>query len=146
MALYRRGVTITLGLSLAGAVTGALSGVFATEAAVLLFMQAFPTQAVVTASGAIGALFGAVVAPVLAWSTLRHVPVGRAIAGIAAGAGLGGAVGVFIGAASIIPHVPFALHLPPVPQGLAGALTGATLAAGYLRVRSRKAAFDAHAG
>lgn len=146
MPLHRRVVPITLGLILAGGLTGAVSGVLAVEAAVLLVMQGFSTPAIAAASGAIGGVFGAVVAPILAWSTLRRVPLGRAIAGIAGGAGLGGAVGVFFGIAAIVPHKPFALHLPPVPQGIVGAFVGAALAAAYLNERSRRPAVDVRAG
>lgn len=141
-----RVIAITSGLVLAGAISGALSGVLAIEAAVLIFLQTFATLKMVGASSAIGALFGAVVAPVLAWSALRRVPLGRAIAGIAVGAGLGGAIGVLVGAGSVNPYAPFAIDLPPVPQGLAGALGGAALAAGYLRVRSSRAAVGERAG
>lgn len=146
MALRRRAVAITLGLSVAGALTGAVSGVLAVEAAVLLVMHAWPAPAVVAASSIIGTVFGAVVAPVLSWSALRTVPLGRAILGVAAGAGLGGAIGIFFGIGSIIPHIPLALHLPPVPHGLVGAALGAILAALYLNERSRNAASRAHAG
>lgn len=138
MTLYTRVIAITSGLVLAGAVSGAFSGVLAIEAAVLIFLRTLAPLQIVGASCAIGALFGSVVAPVLAWTTLRRVPLGRAIAGIAVGSGLGGAIGVLVGAGAVNPYVPFALALPPVPQGLLGALAGAALAAGYLRVRSNR--------
>ena len=138
MPVQTRVIAITSGLVLAGAVTGALSGVLAIEVAVVVYLRSLAPFQLLGASSVIGAVFGAVVAPVLAWSALRHVPLGRATAGIAIGAGIGGALGVLAGAGAVNPYVPFAFTLPPVPQGLAGALAGAAFAAGILRVRPGK--------
>jgi len=139
MAHQTRVIAITSGLVVAGAISGAFSGVLAIEAAVLIVLRTLPPLQILGASCAIGALFGSVVAPVLAWGILRRVPLGRAITGIAIGSGLGGAIGVLVGAGAVNPYVPFALNLPPVPQGLLGAAVGAGLAAGNLRVRSDRA-------
>jgi len=146
MALHRRVIAITSGLVLAGGISGALSGILAIEVAVLIYVRTFAPLQLLSASSVIGAVFGAIVAPVLAWSALRRVPLGRAIAGIAVGAGLGGAIGVLAGASAVNPYVPFAINLPPVPQGLLGAFVGAALAAGYLRIRSRRGAIAERAG
>jgi len=140
MTLGRRVIGITSGLVLAGAMTGSLSGAAAIVFAALLLLHAFPPLALLGPSAAIGAAFGAIVAPVGAWTALRQVPLGRAIAGIAIGAGLGGAMGVLMGASAVNPYVPMALTLAPVPQGLAGGLLGAVVASAYLRWRSRRTA------
>jgi len=90
-------------------------------------------------AAAIGAAFGAIVAPVLAWSTLRRVPLGLAIVGISVGAGIGGAIGVLLGAGAVNPYVPLALTLAPVPQGVTGAFVGSVIATAFLRFRYRSA-------
>jgi hypothetical protein len=151
MALSTRVIAITSGLALAGALTGALSGALAMEGAVFIFLHKLAPLQWLAPASAIGAAFGAVVAPVLAWSALRRVPLGRAIAGIALGAGLGGAIGVLIGARFVNPYSsnyynPFVINLRPVPQGLAGGLVGAVVAAAYLRRRSSRAAITGRAG
>lgn len=138
MNTFRRILAVTSGLALAGAVSGALSGVLVIQAIIISLAGTLAPRQSVAASCAIGGIFGAVVAPALAWSLLRRVAVGRAIIGIAAGAGLGGAIGVLVSANFVNPYVPFAINRPPIPQAVIGALMGATLAAAYLRVRSRQ--------
>src|SRR5690349_21602710 len=105
----KRVAAITVGLGLGGALTGALSGAMAIEAAVIIFLRSFAPLQLLSASAAIGSVFGAIVAPVFAWTALRRVPLGRAIAGIAMGSGCGGAIGILTGAPSVNPYVPFAL-------------------------------------
>ena len=141
-----RVLAITFGLAVAGAVSGAASGILAIEAISGSVAGALAPLQFVAAACAIGAGFGAVVAPALAWSLLRRVALGRAIAGIAAGAGFGGAVGVLVGVNYVNPYAPFALNRPPVPQGVVGALVGAALAAAYLRTRYRRADVAESAG
>lgn len=97
MILNSRTVTITLGLILAGAVAGAAAGLFAIEVAVLVYLRSFAPLPIAGVSSAIGVVCGGIVAPVLACSVLRRVPLGRAIAGIAVGSGIGGAVGILVG-------------------------------------------------
>jgi len=146
LTIQKRILRVTVGLAAGGAVSGALSGALVIEAAVLLLLRDFAPAMWVAASGAIGAVFGSVVAPALSWSLLRRVPIGRAIAGIAIGAGLGGAVGVLIGATAVNPYVPFALNRAPIPQGASGALLGAVLAAAILRVLSAGSGITPRAG
>ena len=111
---------VTLGLIAAGALLGALAGVAAislgfvsttgitrSDADILLFVAE------------IGAVLGAALGPAVAWLLLRHVPLGRALAGTTLGAVLGGA-------ATWIAQAPF---FP-----LWGALGGFLLAAVLLRV------------
>jgi len=146
LPIQKRILGVTTALALGGAVSGALSGALVIEAAVLLLLSDFAPPIWIAASSAIGAVFGTVVAPALAWSLLRRVPIGRAIAGIAVGAGLGGAVGVLMGAAAVNPYVPFAINQAPIPQGASGALLGAILAAATLRVLSRRSGISQRAG
>lgn len=125
---------------MAGAVSGAASGFVAIQAAVAAYLHSIAPVKLAAGASAIGAAFGALVAPVLAWGLLRSVPLGVAVSGIAAGAGFGGAIGILAGASSVNPYVPFALNRPPVPQGLLGALLGAAFVAAYLSFRSKRLA------
>lgn len=139
MTIQRRIIVVTLGLMLAGAFAGAVSGVVAIEAAFLVYLRTLATAELLAASASIGVVFGAIAAPAIAWSLLRSVPIGRAVTGIAAGAGLGGAIGVLLGAALVNPYESLTLTRPPAPQGMVGALVGALLVAVFLRIRSRRA-------
>ena len=140
MIRQTRVALITLALILAGAMSGAVSGFVAIQAGVAAYLHSGAPPELIAGASLIGAAFGALVAPTFAWSLLRSVPLGLAIAGISAGAGIGGAVGVLTGASSVNPYVPLALNLPPVPQGSLGALLGSALVAAYLRFRSRRLA------
>ena len=150
MVLSTRVIPITSGLALAGAITGALSGALGIEGTAAIFVHKLAPIHWLAPASAIGAAFGAVVAPVLAWSALRRVPLGRAIAGIALGAGFGVAMGVLVGARSVNPfsntYNPFAINLQPFLQELAGGLVGAVLVAGFLRRRSSTATVTGRAG
>jgi hypothetical protein len=137
MGVERRVLAVTIGLAVAGAASGALFGALALQVAVLIYLQRMAPFALTAPASAIGATFGAVVAPALTWAALRSAPLGRAIAGISVGAGIGAAIGVLVGAGAVDPYLPFALNSPPVPQGLAGALLGSAVAAGLLRLRYR---------
>src|SRR5690242_3169927 len=141
MSIRLRIVTVTAGLVLAGALSGAVSGIAAIEVAVLTVMQALAPSKLAGLSSAMGAAFGAIVAPTLAWAALRQVPIGRAIIATAAGAGLGGAVGILVGASMFNPYYPLVFVPTPVRQGLIGALVGATVATVCLRIRAAHAGF-----
>jgi hypothetical protein len=82
----RRVVLVTLGLSVVGAICGALLGGLA------LFAEVLPME-VVGAGAVIGAGFGAVLAPLVGWVFLRRVSLSRAIRETALGALLGIGVG-----------------------------------------------------
>jgi hypothetical protein len=128
---------VAAALAVGGAVSGALSGAFVIEAAVVVLLRAFAPLSWLGVSSIIGAGLGAVVAPGLAWGLLRHVPIGRAMASIATGIGIGGAIGVVLGVSAVNPYVPLAVNRAPVPQGFVGALIGAALAAIVVRALSR---------
>jgi hypothetical protein len=142
MGIERRVLLITGGLALAGAISGALFGALALQAAAIIYLRGMAPLALMTSASTIGAAFGAVVAPALAWMTLRRVPLGRAVVGISVGAGIGGAIGILAGAGAVNPYVTLALTLPPVPHGLAGALAGSVIAAAILRFRYRSASIS----
>ena len=146
MSIRLRIVIVTAGLVLAGALSGAVSGIAASEVAVLTVMRALAPLKLVGLSSAIGAAFGAIVAPTLAWAALRHVPIGHAIIAIAVGAGSGGALGILAGASMFNPYYPLVLIPFPVPQGLVGAFIGATFATLCLRVRAARAGLGERAG
>ena len=136
MSIRLRIVTVTTGLVLAGTLSGAVSGIAAIEVAVLTVMQALAPLKLAWLSSAMGAAFGAIVAPTLAWAALRQVPIGRAIIAIAVGAGSGGAIGILVGASMFNPYYLLVFIPAPAPQGLIGALVGATVATVYSRIRA----------
>ena len=96
MTRTHRIVAVTAGLALTGVVVGAaLGGLILTGFA--LTMDAHPTAGPIAFLFQIGATFGAgvgvVFAPLAAWTVLRRIPLGRAIAEAAIGTALGAVVG-----------------------------------------------------
>lgn len=99
MIRTHRIVAVTAGLALTGVVVGAvLGGIILT--ALVLASDPNPTAASVLFLFPVGAIFGAsvgvVFAPIAAWTLLRRIPLGRAIAGAAIGTALGAVVGGFV--------------------------------------------------
>jgi len=89
-------VAVTAGLALTGVVVGAaLGGIILTGFA--LTMDAHPTAGPIAFLFQFGAMFGAgvgvVFAPIAAWTLLRRIPLGRAIAEAAIGTALGALIG-----------------------------------------------------
>jgi hypothetical protein len=100
----RRVVLVTLGLSVAGALFGAVASavagtVWLWSASVGVFVDAL----VVAAS--VGGALGAVLGPAAGWLLLRRVPLGVAVIGTTLGATLGGAIGAVTGAQPIVTAV-----------------------------------------
>jgi hypothetical protein len=98
MDRLRRILLVTAGLSVAGAILGALAAVLALILVVLSTATGSRTWLtispdMVTVAAADGAIFGTILGPVTAWLALRRVPLGRAMlmttAGTTAGALLG---------------------------------------------------------
>jgi hypothetical protein len=120
MTKIRRILAVTLGLTLTGAIVGAAIG-----AIVLLgWVSAtrspgspFPVAELLGIGAIFGAYIGAVIAPIAAWTLLRRVPLGRAIAGAAIGTAIGAVVGGLIA------------PIGPIIGGIAGFVGGAL----YLR-------------
>jgi F0F1-type ATP synthase assembly protein I len=99
IAPFRRIVAVTLALSAIGAVVGAALGVLSLAG---LFMAVsggrLPSFGGPLAVAAIfGGVLGFVLAPVAAWTLMRHVPLWRAIAETSVGTVLGVAVGWLLG-------------------------------------------------
>lgn len=94
-----RALTVTLGISAAGAALGAAAGATA-FGLVLLLSNGFRlfTDAVggVWVAGILGAEMGAVCAPIIAWLLLRYVPLGRAFLGLTLGTTAGGIAGWYL--------------------------------------------------
>jgi hypothetical protein len=90
---------VTLGLSVAGAVFGAGAGATALAIA-SVFSQDFLLlggfRGLVVVPMVIGAVLGAICAPVAGWWLLRDVPLGRMFLGLSLGTILGGVVGWFL--------------------------------------------------
>ena len=98
MTRARRILLVTAGLSLAGAVLGALAAVVATTFVLAGIRMTNHLSGVVTfdpflVTGVEGALCGAILGPITAWVALRRVPLGRALLM----ATLGTTVGALIG-------------------------------------------------
>jgi hypothetical protein len=77
-----------------------------------------------------GAALGAVIAPITAWTLMRRVPLGRALAQTAIGTTLGAAIGLAVGGF-------FALKLRSLPGAFVGALIGFVATALRLRFATR---------
>jgi hypothetical protein len=115
MMLLRRIAAVTAILSAIGALVGAVLGMLTITALLLatggrrLFDDA---SGVLTFAAGLGGLLGFILAPVAAWTLMRHVPIWRAVLETALGTALGAAVGYLVatdrGDAMLWP-LPFAL-------------------------------------
>lgn len=114
-----RAIRGTALLIVTGAVIGALIGLF--FALLPSFLFSLPGQHTtaldLTVPAAMGAGFGAILAPITGWTILRRVPFATAVAGTAAGTIIGTVLGTLV-------------LLPPV-----GAVVGYLVAAAMLRRR-----------
>jgi hypothetical protein len=113
---------VTTGLAGAGAACGAAAGSLALSISLSIDGPA-SLGVVLFFGGAFGAVLGAVTAPILAWSLLRRVALGRMFAGCTLGTVVGGVVGWVTtpGAGDVM------------VSGLSGALIGCVVAAISLR-------------
>jgi hypothetical protein len=95
---FSRSVLVTLGLSATGVIVGGVLGALITK---LLARIADGPGYGWTNGLAFGAWFGgivgAVAAPCAAWTLMRHVPIGRAIAETAMGTAIGAGIGLLLG-------------------------------------------------
>ena len=90
-------VGVTLGLSAAGIVFGGVAGSATWALTEVLsggFAGSWDPDLLLSAS-LVGAILGAVCAPLVGWLLLRYVPLGRAFAGLTLGTIIGGVVGAF---------------------------------------------------
>lgn len=127
--------TITVGLTLAGAVTGAICAgvsvacIAAIEGGAGVLASAVTLKLIALSAG-FGAVAGAIAGPSLAWGLLRHVPFGRAIAFTALGTVMGSIAGELFRSVN-----PFAAIVPGV---IAGAIMGFLLAGIALRLHAER--------
>lgn len=130
-----RVVVVLLSIALVGAIIGGVVG------AILFAVWSFPIDVnrwLLAADGAwSGALLGAVLAPITAWTFLRRVPLGKALLHVTVGTTVGAVVGL------IFDRLGFT-SIATFPAGLVGALGGFIAAAIRLRLKTRTPA--AHAG
>ena len=124
----QRVLVITAGLSVAGAVCGALAGAVGITLALVLTERVELAHAldpfVLIFVGSIGAVLGAFAAPALTWLLLRRVPLGKAFLHGTLGATLGGVLGWMLPLFSL-----------QMPSALLGALAGSVFASMVLHDR-----------
>lgn len=113
---------VTLGLSAAGAALGGVAGATALGVALLVSdgLGVLKDLGILLIPGVIGAMLGAVCAPLAGWLLLRRVPLGRAFGGLTLGTIVGGLIGWF---------VPFSFNVfvQPIVTAAAGFLAAAVL-------------------
>jgi hypothetical protein len=127
----RRILAVTAGLSLTGFVLGAVLGALLFGAASVVAAGVRPNLALPVLSAALGCgVLGLVLAPLAAWTLMRHVPLWRALGETALGTALGGIAGYLVPSASW--PIPF-----PFTPPLVFALVGFVLAALRLRLAHR---------
>jgi hypothetical protein len=121
MTRIKRILAVTLGLTLTGAIVGAVfGGIILLGWVAVMNRHGYPASvADLFAFGAMfGAVIGAVLAPISSWVLLRRVPLGRAIGGAAIGTALGAIAGTSIAV------------INPLVGGVAGFVAGVI----YLRL------------
>jgi hypothetical protein len=127
----RRILAVTAGLSLTGFLLGAALGGLLFGAASVIAAGVRPNLALPVLGAALGCgVLGLVLAPLAAWTLMRHVPLWRALGETALGTALGGVAGYLVPADSWPFPFPF---VPP----LLFALLGFVLAALRLRLTHR---------
>lgn len=101
MSRAKRIAVVTIGLSLTGAVVGALLSPLLVLAMGLA--RGMPVVGVdlsfLRIPAAFGAVAGAILAPIASWSLMRHVPIWRAIVETMLGTIIGASIGMLIGPA-----------------------------------------------
>jgi len=126
-----RRAKITLGLAAFGGIGGAVAGGISAliVGAISTWSLADIFNGFLFLFGAtIGAPLGTLLLPFAAWTVMRHVPFGRALAGTVTGTFVGGLIGWFITQDS---HVLF--------RSVTGGIVGFTVAAVLLRLRAQAA-------
>ena len=95
-----RALVVTLGLTVTGALVGAVCGGVAPAVVAVAAgdWRDLLRPGFWVIGGIVGAAIGAVVAPVMSWLLLRRVPLGAAIGQTAAGTIAGGILGLIAGA------------------------------------------------
>jgi hypothetical protein len=127
----RRIIAVTAGLSVVGFILGAVLGGLLFGAASIVVAGVRPSLALPVLSAAVGCgVLGLVLAPLAAWTLMRHVPLWRALGETALGTALGGILG------NLVPIDSWPFPFPFVPPLLL-ALAGFVVAALRLRLTHR---------
>ena len=127
----RRILAVTAGLSVTGFLLGAVLGALLFGAASVIAAGVRPNLALPVLGAALGCgVLGLVLAPLAAWTLMRHVPLWRALGETALGTALGGIAGY------LVPPHSWPFPFPFVPP-LLFALLGFVLAALRLRITHR---------
>jgi hypothetical protein len=130
MRRFWRVVSVTLWLSAAGALFGAIAGAIALGTSLLVTDN--DTSLFGVLFGALlGAPYGAATAPIVGWIALRRVPLGRLFVGLAIGTTIGGIVGWITTTSDA------GFFAPEADNGLIGAFVGCLVASLILHFRAR---------
>jgi hypothetical protein len=139
MTRLGRIITVTLGLSIAGAIFGALAGVIGLVVLTVLTGGGLPMLDMAVVPAILGATFGAVGAPAIAWLLLRYVPLGKAVAWGTVGTAAGGVGGWLL--ATVVDRASPGLATAVESQvkgAILGAIAGFLTAALILRIRAAR--------
>jgi hypothetical protein len=132
------GLRVTLGLAVAGAIFGSLSGI-AIAAVVMVIVKFILPSFFFGIAAAVGAGAGAVLFPATGWMVMRHVPIGRALLGTFVGTVIGGVGGALVAFPDVRIH--------PVLAIGAGAVAGFVASVVLLRITAKRSSkSDAAAG
>ena len=136
-------LVVTVGLSAAGAVFGAIAGALALGLVVALTDRIANAAdfGMLAFSAFFGAIIGAVAAPAAGWLLLRSVPLGRAVGWTTIGAVTGG-IGGWMLAIALRTELggPVPVLGNAIESGIAGAVVGFVVAALLARRRSSRTA------
>ena len=136
----RRILAVTAGLSLTGFLLGAALGALIFGAASMIAAGIRSNLALPVLAAALGCgALGLVLAPLAAWTLMRHVPLWRALGETALGTALGGIAGYLVPAESWPFPFPFA---PPLVLALLGFILAALRLRLTHRVKTPPAAVD----
>jgi hypothetical protein len=140
-------IAVTVGLSVAGAIFGALAAVMGLVVLTVLSGGGAPMLDMAVIPAILGASLGAVGAPAIAWLLLRYVPLGKAIAWSTVGTAAGGVVGWLL--ATVLdrasPGIDTAVG-SQVRGAILGAIAGFLAAALILRLRAARGKASSTAG
>ena len=142
-ARLRRIIAVTAGLSVVGFILGAALGALIFGAANAVAAGVLPTFRLPVLNAAMGCgALGLVLAPLAAWTLMRHVPLWRALGETALGTALGGILGYLVPPGSWPFPFPF---VPPLLLALVGFVVAALRLRLTHRARSAVTPADAEA-
>jgi hypothetical protein len=130
---FSRIALITLGLSASGVIVGGVLGALLVGLVSLVSVDSLGGISDLLFGAEFGAVVGAVLAPVAAWTLMRHVPIWRAIAETAIGTVVGAGVGMLL-------EPQFHNWMSPIPLGVLGFVLAAVRLRLTRRARTESAA------